>query len=104
MLHSMAPGIPLPRHTHIGTLINHEYTRTIGEAICSLFSAAITAQIEWSVWGGGQWSNQQTSRDKILKDAIPGDLLVGNLTAEPSHIKTGAVREPLCYQRLNEIY
>lgn len=25
-------------------------------------------------------------------------------TAEPSHIKTGAVHEPLCYQCLNEIY
>lgn len=52
MLHSVAPGIPLPlhTHTHIRTLINHEYTHTIGEAICSLFSAAIKAQIEWSVW------------------------------------------------------
>lgn len=54
--------------------------------------------------GGGQWGNQQTSRDRILKDAIPGELLLGNLTAEPSHIKTGAVHEPLCYQCLNEIY
>lgn len=54
--------------------------------------------------GGGQWGSQQTSRDGILKDAIPGELLLGTPTAEPSHIKTGAVHEPLCYQRLNEIY
>lgn len=32
--------------------------------------------------GRGQWGNQQTSRDKILKEAIPGELLVGNPAAE----------------------
>lgn len=26
--------------------------------------------------GGGQWGSQQTSRDRILKDAIPGELLL----------------------------
>lgn len=54
--------------------------------------------------GGGQWGSQQTSRDRILEDPIPGELLLGNLMAEPPQTKTGAVHEPQCHQCLNEIY
>lgn len=54
-------------------------------------------QIDWSMWeeDNRAASRPRSLRDRTLKDAISGDLLLRIQMTEPSDIKTGAVCVPL---------